>query len=306
MNGREMTLLLLVSGLMLATAPAVGAQSPTSPLPSGNRIVAQDGDVIVVESDARIRIVRRREAYVRAVFNAAERWLVVLVDHAMPAESPDGRVDRVHYYRGIGGAWPFGARWEGVATIEEYSMASQASGGFGMSTSQGLVQLLRSEQEFRDANAVAVLSYSGGGTSVANIPFDEAERWYIAEVRRDDGTMRSPDGLTGGISMTLGTDNGVQAGPGGAVRVGGRVRPPVKLVNVPPVPPEMALRANVRGVVILEVTIDVDGTVKDARVLRSIPLLDVAALEAVRQWRYEPTLLDGKPVPVIMTVSVAF
>ena len=88
--------------------------------------------------------------------------------------------------------------------------------------------------------------------------------------------------------------------------MGGNVRPPVKLVDVPPVRPELAVRANVRGIVIVEVTIDVDGTVKDARVLRSIPMLDAAALEAVRQWRYEPTTLDGKPVPVIMTVSVAF
>ena len=69
--------------------------------------------------------------------------------------------------------------------------------------------------------------------------------------------------------------------PCGAVRVGGNVRPPVKLVDIRPVRPEMAERADVRGLVIVEVTIDVDGTVKDARVLRSIPILDAAALEAV-------------------------
>ena len=307
MNGREMTLLLLVSGLMLATEPTVGAQSPTSPLPSGNRIVAQDGDVIVVENDARIRIVRRREVYLRAVFNAAERWLLLLVDHAMPAGSPDGRVDRAHYFRNVGGAWPFGPRWEGVATIDEYSMVPQGN-GLGITTPQGLVQLLHREQEFRDANAVAVLSYSGAGNSTVNVPFDEAERWYVAEVRRDDGVMRSPGGLvTGSLSMSVGGgSSSFEPDASGAVRVGGNVRPPVKLVNVPPVPPEMAVRANVRGIVILEVIIDVDGTVKDARVLRSIPLLDAAALEAVRQWRYEPTLIDGKPVPVIMTVPVTF
>lgn len=52
--------------------------------------------------------------------------------------------------------------------------------------------------------------------------------------------------------------------------------------------------------------IDVDGTVKDARVLRSIPMLDAAALGAVRQWRYEPATINGKSAPVVMTVSVAF
>jgi len=307
MNGRrEIALLLLVPALMITMAPTVGAQRPTSPLPSGNRIVAQDGDVVVVENDARVRIVRRREAYVRAVFNAAERWLLLLVDHAMPAGSPDGRVDYVYSYRDVGGAWPFGARWEGAATIEDYSMAPQGSRGLGMATSQGLAQLLPLQQEFRDANAVAVLSYKGGGSSGVDVPFDEAERWYIAELRRNDGVIRSPSGAESGVSTTLRVGIGSGRDPSGAVRVGGNVRPPVKLVDVSPVRPEIAERANVRGIVIVEVTIDVDGTVKDARVLRSIPMLDAAALEAVRQWRYEPTTIDGKPVPVIMTVTVAF
>ena len=216
------------------------------------------------------------------------------------------------YYRNVEGAWPFGARWEGVATIEEYSMAAQMapqSRGLGLETSQGLVQLLQLGQDFRNANAVAVLSYQGSGSSPGeNVSFDEAERWWAAEVRRNDGVMRSPTGFTSSIStsMSLSTSQGVQTAPGGAVRIGGSVRPPVKLVDVPPVRPEQAERANVRGIVIVEVTIDADRTVKDARVLRSIPMLDAAALEAVRQWRYEPTTVYGNAVPVIMTVTVSF
>jgi len=58
--------------------------------------------------------------------------------------------------------------------------------------------------------------------------------------------------------------------------------------------------------VIIEATIGVDGRVLDAKVLRSIPLLDAAALEAVKQWVYTPTTLNGQPVPVIMTVTVNF
>jgi TonB family protein len=305
--------LLLVPALMMSMTPTVGAQRPTAPLPSGNRTVAQDGDVVVVENDARVRIVRQREAHVRAVFNMAERWLLLLADQATPAGSLDGRVDSVHHFRDVGGAWPLGARWEGVAKIEEYSMAGQGSAGLGIATPRGLVQLLRLQQEFRDTNAVAVLSYRGAGSnSDAGVSFDEAERWYTAELRRNDGVMRSPSGATASTSMTLGGGIGGapsssrQFGPTGAVRVGGNVRPPVKLVDVPPVRPEVAERAGVSGTVILEITIDVDGTVKDARVLRSLPMLDSAALEAVRQWRYEPTMIDGKSVPVVMTVSVAF
>ena len=90
------------------------------------------------------------------------------------------------------------------------------------------------------------------------------------------------------------------------VRVGGNVKTPTKVKDVPPVYPPDALAARVTGVIILEVTIDTDGHVYDAKVLRSIPLLDNAALEAVRQWEFTPTELNGMRVPVIMTVTVNF
>jgi protein TonB len=62
----------------------------------------------------------------------------------------------------------------------------------------------------------------------------------------------------------------------------------------------------VQGVVIMEATIGVDGKVTDVRLLRPIPLLDQAALEAVRQWEYEPTIVNGVAVPVVMTVTLNF
>ena len=73
-----------------------------------------------------------------------------------------------------------------------------------------------------------------------------------------------------------------------------------------PIYPPIAQSARVQGVVIIEATIGPDGRVKDAKVLRSIPLLDQAALDAVKQWQFTPTLLNGVPVPVIMTVTVNF
>jgi protein TonB len=90
------------------------------------------------------------------------------------------------------------------------------------------------------------------------------------------------------------------------VRVGGQIKPPRKTKDVNPVYPAIAQSARVQGIVIIEATIGPNGKVTDARVLRSIPLLDAAALEAVRQWEYTPTLLNGVPVPVIMTVTVNF
>ena len=81
---------------------------------------------------------------------------------------------------------------------------------------------------------------------------------------------------------------------------------PTKTKDVKPVYPPIAQSARVQGVVIIEATIGADGRVKDAKVLRSIPLLDQAALDAVKQWQFTPTLLNGVPVPVIMTVTVNF
>ena len=70
-------------------------------------------------------------------------------------------------------------------------------------------------------------------------------------------------------------------------------------------PPE-AQAARIMGVIFLEVTIAPDGSVADAKVLRSIPMLDQPALDAVRQWKFTPTLMNGQPVPIIMTVTVNF
>jgi TonB family protein len=163
----------------------------------------------------------------------------------------------------------------------------------------------------KDSTAIAVLSYRGSGRgTTAGISFDEAEQRQIAEVRRD--RSRSASGQAGTMSLTASTSL-----PGGValdmrttgdapLRVGGRVRTPVKIVDVPPIVPDVAIRVGIKGIVIVEITIDTDGSVKDARVLRSIPLLDQAALDAVRQWRYEPPTVDGQPVTVVMTVTVPF
>jgi TonB family protein len=90
------------------------------------------------------------------------------------------------------------------------------------------------------------------------------------------------------------------------VRVGGAIKEPRKLKQVNPAYPEIAKSARVQGVVIMECTIGPEGKVTDVKVLRGIPLLDAAAVDAVRQWEYTPTLLNGVPVPVIMTVTVNF
>ena len=90
------------------------------------------------------------------------------------------------------------------------------------------------------------------------------------------------------------------------VRIGGQIKPPLKIKDVKPVYPAIAQSARVAGVVTIEATIGPDGKVIDAKVVRSVPLLDQAALDAVRQWEYRPTLLNGVPVPVLVTVTINF
>jgi protein TonB len=91
-----------------------------------------------------------------------------------------------------------------------------------------------------------------------------------------------------------------------AIRIGGAILAPTKVKHVNPVYPAVAQSARVQGVVIIEARIGPDGRVSNARVLRSIPLLDQAALDAVMQWEFTPTRLNGQPVPVIMTMTVQF
>jgi TonB family protein len=93
----------------------------------------------------------------------------------------------------------------------------------------------------------------------------------------------------------------------GAVSVGNGIAPPKKVNDVPPVYPLEAQTAKVQGTVIVEVRIEPDGRVSNARVMRSIPQLDQAALDAVSQWEFSPALdREGRATPVIVTVIVQF
>ena len=129
----------------------------------------------------------------------------------------------------------------------------------------------------------------------------------MAEVNREINALRPPT-LTG--TVAVGASAGM-AGVGGArsmapVRVGGTIGVPMKIRDVKPAYPPDAQAARVTGIVLIEATIGTDGSVTDAKVLRGVPPLNDAALAAVRQWQYTPTLLNGVPVPVIMTVTVQF
>jgi TonB family protein len=100
------------------------------------------------------------------------------------------------------------------------------------------------------------------------------------------------------------TSNSGEPDENGIYRVGGSVTPPSRL-DVPRYPPD-ASAAGIRGTVVAEIVVDPSGNVTDAKVVQSIPLLDEAALQAVRNWHYAPTVVNGEPVPVRIIVTVNF
>ena len=88
--------------------------------------------------------------------------------------------------------------------------------------------------------------------------------------------------------------------------VGGDIRPPERIIFKAPAYPPLAQAARIEGTVILEAVIDAQGVVQDVTVLRSVPMLDRAAIDAVKQWRYSPTRLNGVAIPIVMSVTVTF
>ncbi len=152
--------------------------------------------------------------------------------------------------------------------------------------------------------------------------------WGVAAVEPPPFENINPGNALGLPGAVQGGWPGVQPGEG----VGPAVAPPPQVVPPPPRPaprrepirmssgvqeskliyrvdpeyPPLARRARVSGTVILMVTVNEEGEVADVKVMRGHPLLDEAAVRAVRLWRYSPTLLNGEPVPVIAMVTVIF
>ena len=117
-----------------------------------------------------------------------------------------------------------------------------------------------------------------------------------------------PGGVLGGVLGGMVTEVMPPPPPPPAKprRVGGDLQAPALIRRVEPEYPGVAVAAKVTGTVILEATVNEAGAVTDVKVLRSILLLDQAALKAVKQWRYQPLVLNGEPVPFILVVTLSF
>lgn len=319
---------------------------PQPPLPDGQRITAADGDTVVIDGEARVRIIRRRPAFVRMVANAEQRFVIILAENLREHGDSPARVSEKSFaFNGLQDPWPFASRWEGTVWLEEYFPAGShgwIGAMLGIETPEGRVIFanLGSDLPGGDDTRTTIVRFQGMSGGGGRQPFDQEEVRVLALAAQNAASATNWQSGSGGMNgftgpvgaggaswfatgsggvgvtseiVTSGEIGPPPAGappmsapplPAGAVRAGGNIVPPRKIHNVDPVMPDLARSASVSGTVILEITIGVDGGVSDARVLRSIPLLDQAALDAVRQWKYEPTLLNGQPVPVIITVPI--
>ena len=149
-----------------------------------------------------------------------------------------------------------------------------------------------------------------------------------AEIRPEPAFAGSDDdfGVEGGVEggVAGGTLGGIVGGlvdalpppppppppvvsvPQQPVRIGGQINAPELLRRVEPVYPEIAVMAKVTGTVILEAVVATDGTVESVKVLRTVKFLDAAAMDAVKQWRYKPLVLNGVATPFVLTVTLTF
>ena len=142
--------------------------------------------------------------------------------------------------------------------------------------------------------AAAAVADTGHG----NLDFDEdAPRGVPGGV---PGGM--PGGIVGGVVASV----AVPPAPIVPVRVGGEIKEPKKIRHVDPIYPQVAVAAHLHGNVVLECLVDPQGRVTEVTLLRGVSILNSAAIDAVRQWRYTATLKDGVPVSVILTVTVTF
>lgn len=151
------------------------------------------------------------------------------------------------------------------------------------------------------------------------IPKQIAKVRDLPSSKQTDGALNGviggvPGGQAGGVLGGILGGTGTVAPPPppkaapkhGPYRVGGQVRPPKIIDEVQPAYPPLAREARVQGDVKIDSVIDAQGDVTNLKLVSGNPLLITAALDAVRQWKYQPTTLNGTPISVEMQVTVHF
>jgi periplasmic protein TonB len=139
----------------------------------------------------------------------------------------------------------------------------------------------------------------------------------VAPSHADDAATEAPsvdaasDDSGAALPGAIGSPSGISVPtpslqPAGAVKVGGQVKEPRLISSPPPVYPQTAIHLNIQGDVVIRATIDTEGNVAEAHVVSGPAMLRGPALDALRRWKYQPSLLDGQPISVEMLVTIHF
>jgi protein TonB len=153
-------------------------------------------------------------------------------------------------------------------------------------------------------------------TPVPVAPVEIVQPIVVPEIIPEPVNEPVAEGVDTGEGVEGGVEGGVAGGEVGGVpnstgdeilRVGGEITKPERLGGAQPAYTELARKARVQGVVIVEAIIDKEGKVTNVRVLKGLPMgLDQAAVDAVKNWRFRPATLNGRPVSVYYSLTVNF
>lgn len=156
-------------------------------------------------------------------------------------------------------------------------------------------------QKFLDHNIAGHIDISYVGEKRVEADLEESN-----EIKADDAAFTpAPDATVPPVHMVTIRNVPITRTPGGGINAG--ITPGALLERVPPIYPPMARAARISGTVVIQAMIGKDGTIQNAKVVSSPDdSLSQAALDAVRQWRYQPYMLNGEPVSVMTTINVGF
>ena len=152
----------LAAWLAIPAAVAAQTRPPArpDPPPPGQRLEARDGDIVIVEDDARVQLVQRKQGAGRVVYDAQRGWVMVLLDANSRTSPPDGNVDWSYRFAGVAGEWPLGERWEGPVVVDQYRPAGTGPSAMGIVIEAAgftISFLSGPERQPRDAIAIAVV-----------------------------------------------------------------------------------------------------------------------------------------------------
>jgi TonB family protein len=302
---------------MTAVVLAVAALSlPHSGPPSqSQRVVVSSGDELVVPAGTNARLVSRRRAQLAIVTTPDKREAVVVVDEEKDNAPPDGLADRVYRYE-LEDECPDQYLFRGEGAIEEVLEIKDGD----LRRAPTVVFITPTVRlrfgalmDVPDAGTAFVRSTRGqSATLMPNSPgsraFQDVERIWLNHVENaQPGTPRTSVTLTAEPAAPVTPQARTGAESTVPVAPDAPDSPPRLLVQAKPSYTADAMRRKVQGRVVLQVTVEADGTVSDAVVAAPLdPDLDAEAVKAVRKWRFAPAMRSGRPVAATVPVEMAF